>query len=352
MIRVLIVEDSPVVGDFLRHLLSTDPKIQVIGTASNGEVALDAVQRQQPDVITMDIHMPRMNGWEATRKIMETHPTPIVIVSSSVMADEVTTTFRAIEAGALAVVPRPQGLTHPEYEATAQELIQTVKLMSEVKVVRRWPRSQHGSRIPATLKADMPRASTAIQVVAIGASTGGPPVLQTLLSGLPKDFSVSVLIVQHLASGFVHKFAEWLTQSTGFPVHVAAAGDDLLPGHAYLGPDGVHLQVGMDRRIVLSQDAAKNGLRPSISCLFQSVAQVFGCYAAGVLLTGMGKDGAEELKLLRDKGAITIVQDKDSAVVYGMPGEAVKLDAATYMLSPDKMAPALIRLVSKKGIKR
>ncbi len=348
MIKVLIVEDSPVVRDFLWHLLRTDPEIQVIGTASDGEGALDAVQRQKPDVITMDIHMPGMKGLEATRKIMETHPMPIVIVNSSVVADEVTTTFRAIEAGALAVVPRPQGLRHPEYEATAQELIQTVKLMSEVKVVRRWPLLQSGARVPATRKADMARASTAIQVVAIGASTGGPPVLQTLLSGLPKDFSVSVLIVQHLASGFVQGFADWLTQSTGFPVHVAAADDDLLPGHAYVGPDGVHLQVGMDCRIVLSQDAPKNGLRPSISCLFQSVAQVFSRSAAGVLLTGMGKDGAEELKLLRDKGAITIVQDKDSAVVYGMAGEAVKLDAATYMLSPDGMAPALIRLVSKK----
>jgi two-component system chemotaxis response regulator CheB len=352
MIRVLIVEDSPVVQDFLRHLLSTDPEIQVIGTASDGEAALDAVQRQKPDVITMDIHMPGMNGWEATRKIMETQPTPVVIVSSSVVADEVTTTFRAIEAGALAAVPRPQGLGHQEYEATAQELIQTVKLMSEIKVVRRWPRPHSGSRVPAAPEANMPRASTAIEVVAIGASTGGPLVLQTLLSGLPKDFSVPVLIVQHIASGFVQGFAEWLTQSSGFPVHVAAAGDDLLPGHAYVAPDGLHMQVGMDRRIMLSQDAPKNGLRPSISCLFQSVAQVFGCDAAGVLLTGMGKDGAEELKLLRDKGAITIVQDKDSAVVYGMPGEAVKLDAATYILSPDRMAPTLIRLVPKKGIER
>jgi two-component system, chemotaxis family, protein-glutamate methylesterase/glutaminase len=349
MITVLIVEDSPVVRDFLRHMLSADPEIQVIGTASDGEAALDAVQRQKPDVITMDIHMPRMNGLEATRRIMETHPTPIVIVSSSVVADEVTTTFRAIEAGALAVVPRPQGLGHPEHEATAQELIRTVKLMSEVKVVRRWPHRRSESRPPAAQKADKPRTSAAIQVVAVGASTGGPPVLQTLLSGLPKDFPVPVLIVQHMAAGFVQGFAEWLTQSTGFPVHVGVADDYLLPGHAYVAPDGVHMQVGMGRRIVLSQEAPKNGLRPSVSYLFQSVAYVFGCYAAGVLLTGMGKDGAEELKLLRDKGAVTIVQDKDSAVVYGMPGEAVKLDAATYVLPPERMAVSLVRLANKKG---
>ena len=349
MITVLIVEDSPVVRDFLRHILSADPEIQIIGTASDGAAALDAVQHQKPDVITMDIHMPRMNGLEATRKIMETHPTPIVIVSSSVAADEVTTSFRAIEAGALAAVPRPQGLGHSEHEATAQELVQTVKLMSEVKVVRRWPRPRSGSRVPAAQRADMPRASTAIQVVAIGASTGGPLVLQTLLSGLPKDFPVPVLIVQHMAAGFIQGFAAWLAQSTGFPVHVAAVDDYPLPGHAYVAPDGVHMRVGMGRRIMLSQDAPKNGVRPSVSYLFQSVANVFGGYAAGLLLTGMGRDGAEELKLLRDKGAITIVQDRDSAVVYGMPGEAIKLDAATYVLSPERMVAGLVRLADKKG---
>jgi two-component system chemotaxis response regulator CheB len=349
MITVLIVEDSPVVRDFLRHVLSADPEIQVIGTASDGAAALDVVQHQKPDVITMDIYMPKMNGLEATRKIMETHPTPIVIVSSSVVADEVATTFRAIEAGALAAVPRPQGLGHAEHEATAQELVRMVKLMSEVKVVRRWPRHRNGSRVPAAQRADMLRASTAIQVVAIGASTGGPLVLQTLLSGLPKDFPVPVLIVQHMAAGFIPGFAAWLAQSTGFPVHVAAADDYLLPSHAYVAPDGAHLRVGMGRRVVLSQDAPKNGVRPSVSYLFQSVAHVFGGSAAGLLLTGMGKDGAEELKLLRDKGAITMVQDRDSAVVYGMPGEAVKLDAAMYVLSPERMVAGLVRLTDKKG---
>jgi two-component system, chemotaxis family, protein-glutamate methylesterase/glutaminase len=349
MITVLIVEDSPVARDLLHHILGADPDIHVIGTAHDGRTALDAVQRRKPDVITMDIYMPKMNGLEATRKIMQTHPTPIVIVSGSVDRDEVTTTFRAIEAGALAVMPRPQGIGHPEHEAAAQELVQTVKLMSEVKVVRRWPRLRSEARVPSAPKVDIPRAPNDIQVVAIGASTGGPLALRTILAGLPNDFPVPVLIVQHMAGGFVQGFGEWLAQSSGFPVHVAADGEYLLPGHAYVAPDGFHMKVGMGHRVALSQEALENGLRPSVSTLFQSVAHVYGHHAVGVLLTGMGKDGAEELKVLKDTGAITIVQDKDSAVVHGMPGEAIKLDAATYVLAPDKMAAMLASLVQKKG---
>jgi two-component system, chemotaxis family, protein-glutamate methylesterase/glutaminase len=349
MITVLIVEDSPVARDFLLHVLSADPEILVIGTASDGEAALGAVQRRKPDVITMDIHMPRMNGLEATRQIMETHPTPIVIVSSSVDTDEVTTTFRAIEAGALAAVPRPQGLGHQDYEATAKELIQTVKLMSEVKVVRRWPRHRSGLGVPTSVKAEISRPPTAIQLVAIGASTGGPPVLQTILSGLPKDFPVPVLIVQHMAHGFVQGFAEWLAQSSGFLVRVAVDGEPLMPGHAYVAPDGFHMYITPTHRIALSQEAPENGLRPSVSYLFRAAAHIYGRHVVGVLLTGMGKDGAEELKLMKEKGAVTIAQDKDSAVVHGMPGEAIKLDAATYVLPPDRMAAILASLVQRKG---
>jgi two-component system, chemotaxis family, protein-glutamate methylesterase/glutaminase len=349
MITVLIVEDSPVARDFLQHILSADPDIQVIGTAHDGEAAIDAVQRRKPDVITMDIYMPKMNGLEATRKIMQTHPTPIVIVSGNVDTDEVTTTFRAIEAGALAVMPRPRGIGHPEYEAAAQELVQTVKLMSEVKVVRRWPRLRNEARVPSAPKVNIPRAPIDIQIVAIGASTGGPLALRTILSGLPNDFPVPVLIVQHMACGFVQGFGEWLAQSSGFPVHVAADGEYLLPGHAYVAPDSFHMKVSMGHRVALSQEAPENGLRPSVSRLLQSVAHVYGHHAVGVLLTGMGKDGAEELKVLKDTGAITMAQDKDSAVVHGMPGEAIKLDAATYVLPPDKMAAMLTSLVQKKG---
>jgi two-component system, chemotaxis family, protein-glutamate methylesterase/glutaminase len=349
MITVLIVDDSPVARDFLRHVLSADPEIHVIGTVHDGEAALDAVQRQKPDVITMDIYMPKMNGLEATRKIMQTHPTPIVIVSSSVDTDEVAITFRAIEAGALAVISRPQGIGHPEHETAAQELVQTVKLMSEVKVVRRWPRLRSEASGPSPPKVNIPRAPIDIQIVAIGASTGGPLALRTILSGLPNDFPVPVLIVQHMACGFVQGFSEWLAQSSGFPVHVAADGEYLLPGHAYVAPDSFHMKVGMGHRVALSQEAPENGLRPSVSHLLQSVAHVYGHHAVGVLLTGMGKDGAEELKVLKDTGAITMAQDKDSAVVHGMPGEAIKLDAATYVLPPDKMAAMLTSLVQKKG---
>src|SRR5665811_2307336 len=198
MIKVLVVEDSPVVREFLVHILGADPGIQVIGTANDGEQALEAVARKRPDVITMDIHMPKLDGLEATRRIMETHPTPIVIVSGSTDPREVATTFRAMEAGAVAVLRRPAGIGHPDHEATVRELVQTVKLMSEVKVVRRWPRVRREISVPGPPEPVVGRAPAGVKVVAIGASTGGPPVLQTILAGLPKDFPAPVLIVQHM----------------------------------------------------------------------------------------------------------------------------------------------------------
>ncbi len=349
MIKLLIVEDSAVVREFLVHIFRSDPEIEVVGTARNGEEALEVVERNRPDVITMDVNMPRMNGLEATRKIMETHPTPIVIVSGSYDPQELTTTFRALEIGALAVVPRPVGIGHPDHEASARELVQTVKLMSEVKVVRRWARPRREEIAPLVPpKTRINQIPAEVKLVAVGASTGGPVVLQTVLSGLPKkDFPAPVLIAQHMASGFVHGFVEWLAQSSGFPVHVAADGETLLPGCAYVAPDGFHMGVKTGNRIALSQDAPENGLRASGSYLFRSVANVYGQSAVGVLLTGMGKDGAEELKLMKDRGALTIAQDEESSVVHGMPGEAIHLDAAMYVLPPERIAAMLANIASR-----
>jgi len=345
-IRVLVVEDSGVVAEFLAALLNADPGIEVVGTVSDGSAALAAAQRTKPHVITMDIHMPHMNGYEATRGIMEAWPTPIVVVSGSYKMDEVAMNFQALEAGAVAVIARPAGVGHPNHARTARELIDMVKLMSEVKVVKRWHRPKQATITRNTGQLPiMPVPRTPIQIVAIGASTGGPIVLQTILAGLPKDLRVPILIVQHMTPGFTGGFVEWLGYSTGFPIHIAAAGDELLPGHAYMAPDDFQMGVGHDHRIILSTAERENGMRPSVSFLFRSVAEIFGRTAAAVILTGMGVDGVDELVRLRNAGAITIAQDEETSVVHGMPGQAIKAGAAIHVLPPEGIAKALTTLL-------
>ena len=348
MIKVLVVEDSPVVREFLVHILSSDPGIRVVGTASDGEQALEAVRLDRPDVITMDIHMPKLDGLEATRRIMETHPTPIVIVSGSEKSGEVATAFSAMDAGALAVLPRPRGIGHPAHEATVGELVQTVKLMSEVKVVRRWSRVRRDAPAPRPAEMGFANEPAKVRIVAIGASTGGPPALQTILAAMPEDFPVPLLIVQHMAAGFVAGFVEWLAQSSSLPLHIATHGALVLPGHVYIAPDEHQMKVERGGRLALTKDEPENGLRPSVAYLFRSIAEVYGCDAVAGLLTGMGRDGAEELRLLKDKGAVTFAQDKGSSVVHGMPGEAIRLDAAMLVLPPEKIAAVLTNLANNK----
>ncbi len=347
MIKVLIVDDSAVSREFLVHVLGSDPGIEVVGTANDGEHALEAVERTRPDVITMDIHMPKVDGMEATRRIMETYPTPIVIVSGSTDPHEVATTFRAMEAGALAVLRRPAGIGHPDHEATTRELVQTVKLMSEVRVVRRWPRLRPLPSAATTSEAQLEKSTAVVRVVAIGASTGGPPVLHTILAGLPRGFPVPVLIVQHMAVGFVGGFIEWLGQASPLPIHIATHGESILAGHVYVAPDEFQMKVSHSGTIVLGKGKPENGLRPSVSFLFRSLAEVYGGETVAGLLSGMGRDGVEELKILKDKGAVTFAQDRESSVVHGMPGEAIKLNAATLVLPPHKMAAVLTHLASR-----
>ncbi|MHB8881008.1 MAG: chemotaxis-specific protein-glutamate methyltransferase CheB [Thermodesulfovibrionales bacterium] len=347
MIKVIVVEDSPVVRDLLVHILDSDPEIRVIDTAGNGEEAIEAAARKRADLITMDVHMPKMDGFEATRIIMETNAVPIVIVTGSTSMMEMECSFQALEAGALTVIQKPVGISHPAYEERAGELIRTVKLMSEVKVVRRWAR-RSGKTPEARIIAPAQMTPADIRVVAIGASTGGPPVIQQILSGLPREFPVPVLIVQHMAVGFIQGFAEWLGQTSGLPVHVAIDGSRILSGHAYIAPEKLQMKVGNNGRLSCSGNGHENGLCPSVSHLFRSVAEVFGMNAVGILLTGMGKDGAEELKLLREKGAVTVAQDEESSVVFGMPGEAVKLNAAKYVLPPAGIVDLLGQLAIKQ----
>jgi two-component system, chemotaxis family, protein-glutamate methylesterase/glutaminase len=347
-IRVLVVEDSRVIAEFLTHLLNADPAIHVVGTAADGREALEAVKRLKPDVITMDIHMPRMDGFEATRAIMEICPTPIVIVSGNLTSDEVANNFQALEAGALAVMARPDAVGHVNHDHSAGELVKTVKWMSEVKVVKRWLRSKQSPVLVSApaLKTIAP-SNFPIRVVAIGASTGGPIALQTIFSHLPGKFPVPVLVVQHMTPNFTQGFVEWLATSSGFHVSVARSGESLLPGHAYVAPDDFHMGIGADHRVFLTKDKRENAMRPAVSFLFRSIEATFGQNSVGVLLTGMGVDGVEELKRLKDAGAVTIAQDEESSIVHGMPGQAIKIGAAMHILPPEAIAKALETIVIK-----
>ena len=322
----------------------------MIGTANNGEEALKIVERKKPDIITMDIIMPVMDGFEATRRIMETCPVPIVIVSASWDPKEVEKTFKAIEAGAVTVLEKPVGIGHPDYDDEAKELVETVKLMSEVKVVKRRPQIQPKdvAVLDRGLKPHVKKhIQSAINVVAIGASTGGPVVLQTILSRLPEDFTVPILLVQHISAGFTQGFVEWLNSYSSVPVRLARHGEYVMPGNVYVAPDDYHMKLEINESILLTKGEREYGLRPAVSCLFRSVAKVYGHGAVGVLLTGMGRDGAEDLKLMKEAGAVTIAQDKESSVVHGMPGEAIKLDAVTHVLSPDEIALKLASMANK-----
>ena len=341
MTDVLIVDDSRVIRDYLEYLVGSDPGLQVIGTAADGEEALASVARRRPDVILMDIHMPRLDGLEATRRIMSSQPIPIVICTASIHFSEVQTAMQALEAGALAVLRKPSGFGDPNAEAEGAAIISTLKLMAEVKMVRRWRAPPEAT--PATARPEPDQKTTGrMAVVAIGASTGGPAAILQILSNLPPAaFPAPILLVQHISHGFIDGFVEWLATSSGWPVRVAKNGEVPLPGCVYVAPDDHHLRAGRQGDLRITQDEPLRGLRPSVGVLFRSVAECHGRLAIGILLTGMGRDGADELKLMANRGAFTIAQDENSCVVFGMPAEAIKLGAAQFVGPPHEIAGIL-----------
>ena len=340
MIHVLVADDSATVREYLIFLLGQDPELQVVGAACNGLEAVEQAERLRPDVILMDVHMPRMNGYEATRQIMGRVPMPIVMVSASLSRDEVAMTFEALKAGALMVVEKPGGPDHPNHAETARRLVEAVKLMAEVKVVRRWR--------PKEQVACPPTVSTGpFRLVAIGASTGGPQAVAEILRGLPRDLEVPILIVQHIAPGFTRGLSEWLGMETRLTVKLAEAGEAIRSGAVYLAPEGSQMGIAREGRIRLTKEPAEDHFCPSASYLFQSVAESYGRFAIGILLTGMGRDGAAGLKQLREAGGMTIAQDEESSVIFGMPGEAIRLGAAEYVLSPEQIAGTIRALATR-----
>jgi two-component system chemotaxis response regulator CheB len=346
MINILIVEDSRVVSEYLYYIFSQDPQIQVIGNVSNGQKAIEFIKEHKPDVITMDIEMPIMGGLEATRIIMSTTPIPILIVTSSRNANEVATSIEALAAGALAVIEKPVGPGHLKAEELAKKLVSMVKLMAEVPVVTRRikPLVKPPVIIPAVTQKVNISEIEAPEIVAIGASSGGPQTLQIVFSLITNRFPAPIVVVQHIASGFLTGLVSWLENTVKIPVHIASDSEHMHPGHVYFAPDGHQMSVTSKGRIKLKKCETNNGFCPSVASLFSSVAKEYGNKAMGILLTGMGSDGAKELKLLRDTGALTIAQSKKSALIFGMPGVAVQLGAAKHILSAEEIGILLFEI--------
>lgn len=335
MIRVLVVDDSLTTREYLRHIIASDPELVIAGEAKNGKEAIAIAEAEKPDVIIMDIQMPGINGYEATRAIMEKCPTPIVIHSTLVAPGQTENIFRAMNAGAVAVAQKPPGLGHPEAPALIEKLLRTVRLMSEVKVVRLLKPKTSDPAAACPLNPAARKQRPCINIIAIGASTGGPPVLQSILERLENDFSIPMVIVQHIASGFLDAMVDWLSKATPLTLKVARNGEPVLPGHVYFTPEDDYATITPAKTFLLTPIHEHDNLKRPISRLFSSVAAAYKNAAVGVLLTGMGNDGVTGLKEMRNQGAVTIAQDRDSAIVFGMPGEAIKINAATYVLCPE-----------------
>jgi two-component system, chemotaxis family, protein-glutamate methylesterase/glutaminase len=341
-IRVLVVDDSQTMRDILKNMLHEAAGIQVIGTARDGLEAIELTDSLRPDVITMDIRMPRLNGLEATRQIMSTMPTPIIVVASNIYEAEMNIAFNATAVGALTVVEKPHGLDAGSYDAVRQQIITTIQLMADVQVVALAPHEQAAAQPAAPHDSFKP--VTPCELIAITASAGGPGVLREILQGLPADFSIPIVIVQHIARGFGQGFAHWLDSLTPLSVLLAQSGEALTPGRVLLAPEDRHLILTPGNIVQLIQAEPVNGQRPSATRLFESLAAVYGPAAVGVILSGMGEDGVAGLERLHAAGGHVIAQSEDSCVVSGMPKAAIERGIVDRVLTPGEIAAAILQL--------
>lgn len=346
--RVLIADDSATVRMHLANLINATPGLRVIGEARDGEEVIELTRELRPDVISMDINMPRLNGLDATQRIMSETPTPVVVVSTLVDRN-VDLAFQAMESGALAVVEKPPHRNEATFETKRQQFIKTLVAMAGVKVIRRGRTgllSQAGNLRPTGVTGLLPQATP--EILAIGASAGGPSALTSLLRDLPPDLPIPIVVVQHMAPDFINGLARWLARATRKLVTVAGDGHSLEAGVVHLSPGTAHLTVSRVNGVLVSRLIDGPGhyrYQPSIDILFHSVAISCGAAAIGLILTGMGDDGADGLLAMRRAGARTFAQDQASSIVFGMPGAAVERGAAERVVSLANLPAAIAKVL-------
>jgi len=345
IIRVLIVEDSLTIRERLMETLSADPEIEVAGTAQDGKTAIELCQKLRPDVVTLDMVLPILSGLAVTEYVMAYCPTPILIVSSSTNRGDLYKTYDALAAGALDVLEKPGG---DEGDGVWEHaLLSAVKLVSRIKVITHMRgRLPNGSRLLFNPVAPNLSEAGEYRAVAIGASTGGPAALVTILRQLPQDFPLPILAVNHIGEKFGPLLAEWLDSQSALRVSCAVDGEPLPEvGHSrvILASPGRHLKVQRGR-LHLTEDAERHSCRPSVDILFESVARELGNRGVGCLLTGMGKDGAAGLLAMRQAGGRTLAQDEATSTIFGMPQEAIRMGAAEKIVGLHEVAPTLVAL--------
>ncbi len=364
MIKVFIAEDSLTVTMILQKIFASDEDIQVIGTARNGKEAVDKVRMLRPDIVTMDIRMPVMDGFEATKQIMTVCPTPILVISASVGKDDMNIAFNAIRAGALDIVEKPKGNLAMDYENIGRDLIKKIKILAGVKVFHhvssavRPRKAQEVSTptAPARESRPAPRddvrrkltASRPVEVIAIASSTGGPSALMKILKNVPADLTCAIVVVQHICEGFGQGFVDWLNKECAIHVKTAERGEMLAPGTVYVAPDGFHLLIDPGKIVRLSKSMPVNGLRPCATIMMESVAKNIGAGTIGVILTGMGRDGADGMKSIKESGGVTLAQNQETCVVYGMPKEAIELGVVDKVLPIDRIAEEMVSVVNSE----
>ena len=346
-IRVLIVDDSLVAREMLGQILRSDPDIEVVGEAPDGQVAIAKAAELKPDLITMDIHMPKMDGLAAIEHIMAYTPTPILVVSSSVYGEGMGRAFDALGCGALEVLKKPEPRDWADLDRIGRDIIRRVKVLSRIQVIThiKGKRDVRAASTSGGTAEERLASGRKRQIIAIGSSTGGPSALLNVLGRLGADLPVPVVVAQHIADGFVPGLVSWLDAGCQLKVVAAADGEGIVAGKVYFAPTGANMVVD-GAEVRFQKPAAGQLYIPSADTLFESVARSYGGTAIGVLLTGMGADGAYGLKVMHGVGAATIAQDEATSTVYGMPKAAAEMGAVDAVLPVHEIGGQIARLLA------
>lgn len=346
-IRVLVADDSPTVRLMLVRMLEADESIKVVGSASDGKDAVEQVSRLKPDLVTMDVNMPVMNGLSAIEHIMAYNPVPVLVVSSVVDKQNISNAAKALGAGAVDVICKPEPTSIDEFNECGRDLRAKIRLLSRVHVITH-PRARLINHEIAPDLQVVKDSSPGRKIVAIGSSTGGPQALQRILCSLPGNLAAGIVIVQHIASGFTEGLVEWLSHTSKLVVTRGEDGQQIRAGEVIIAPDGVHMTVAVGGRIKLTDDAAPGPHKPSADVLLESVARVYGKNAIGVILTGMGRDGAIGIKAIHERGGHTIAQDENTSVIFSMAKEAIKMGGVEQVVPLPDISSSIVTFLRQE----